>query len=128
MPMNVAIAKDIDDYISRFPFGVQAKLNEVRATIKKAAPEAIETISYAMPAFKLNGILVYFAAYKNHIGFYPASSGIVNFEKELQGYKTSKGTVQFPLGQPLPLDLIKSIVEFRVQENNNKAALKKKTK
>lgn len=128
MPMNMPVVKDTDEYISQFPAEVQAKLQELRSIIKKTAPEAEETISYAMPAFKLKGILVYFAGHKNHIGFYPTSSGIANFEKELSGYVTSKGTVQFSLNKPLPLDLIRMIVEFRVAENHQKAELKKKRK
>lgn len=128
MPMNMPPVKDTDEYIHQFPAIVQAKLQEMRAIIKQTAPEAEETISYAMPAYKLKGILVYFAGHKNHIGFYPASSGIANFEKELSGYATSKGTVQFPLNKPLPLELIKMIVEFRVAENLQKAELKKKRK
>ena len=128
MPMNMPLVKDTDEYILQFPTEVQAKLQELRAVIKQTAPDAEETISYAMPAYKFKGILVYFAGHKNHIGFYPASSGIANFEKELSGYTTSKGTVQFPLNKPLPMDLIKMIVEFRVAENLQKAELKKKRK
>lgn len=127
MPMNMPVVKDIDEYILQYPDEVQEKLQQLRAVIKQVAPEAEETISYAMPAFKLKGrILVYFAGHKNHIGFYPASSGISNFEKELAGYHTSKGTVQLPLNKPLPLELISRIVEFRVMENLQKAEVKKK--
>lgn len=126
MPMNMPPVKDTDEYIGQFPAEVQVKLQELRSAIKQAAPEAEETISYAMPAYKLKGILVYFAAHKNHIGFYPASNGIATFEKELSGYTTSKGTVQFPLDKPLPLELIKMIVKFRVAENLQKAELRKK--
>jgi len=89
----------------------------MRQTIHQAAPEAVETISYQMPAFKLNGVLVYFAAMKNHIGFYPTSSGVAAFKKELSPYKTSKGAVQFPLKSPIPYDLVTKIVKFRVQED-----------
>ncbi|MGE5393851.1 MAG: iron chaperone [Candidatus Saccharibacteria bacterium] len=128
MPMNMPVVKDTDEYILQFPAEVQVKLQELRAVIKQAAPEAEETISYAMPAYKQKGIVVYFAGHKNHIGFYPAASGVVNFEKELSGYTTSKGTVQFQLNKPLPLELIKKIVEFRVAENLQKAELKKKRK
>jgi len=92
-------------------------LETIRRTIKEAAPQAQETISYQMPAFKLNGVLVYFAAHKNHLGFYPAPSGIAAFKNELSAYSPSKGAVQFPLDKPMPLDLIKRIVEFRVKEN-----------
>jgi uncharacterized protein YdhG (YjbR/CyaY superfamily) len=126
--MNMPVVKDTDEYISQFPAEVQVKLQELRSVIKQAAPEAEETISYAMPAYKLKGILVYFAGHKNHIGFYPAASGVATFEKELSGYTTSKGTVQFPLDKPLPVDLIKMMVEFRVKENLQKAELKKKRK
>ena len=94
--------------------------------LKKAAPGAEELISYNMPAFKLHGVLVYYAGYKNHIGFYPTGSAITAFEKELSGYKTSKGTVQFPLETSLPLPLITRIVKFRVKENLEKAEMKKK--
>lgn len=128
MPMNMTVVNNTDEYILQFPAEVQAKLQELRSIIKQAAPEAEEMISYAMPAYKLKGILVYFAGHKNHIGFYPASSGISNFEKELSGYTTSKGTVQFPLDKPLPVDLIKRMVTFRVEENLQKAELKKKRK
>ena len=126
--MTTPKAKDIDEYIAGFPPEVQVILEELRATIKKAAPEAQETISYQMPAFKLHGILVYFAAYKNHIGFYPTGSGIEHFKKEVSAYKGSKGTVQFPLNQPIPLDLISKIVKFGVKENLEKVEFKKARK
>lgn len=118
--------KDIDQYISGFPEEIQKPLEELRATIKKGAPEAEEVISYGMPAFKLNGMLVYFAGYKNHIGFYPTASGIEPFKKELSIYKWAKGSIQFPLGNPLPSGLITKIVKFRVTENLQKAKKKKK--
>jgi len=117
----------IDDYIATFPHEVQAILEKLRQTIRKAAPDATEKISYQMPTFYLNGNLVHFAAYKNHIGFYPAPSGIVAFEAELSEYKTSKGAIQFPIDKPLPLALVKKIVTFRVDENLAKAPPKKKT-
>ncbi len=118
--------KNIDSYMADFPKDMQAVLEQVRATIKKAAPDAVETISYGMPTFKLNKKpLVYFAGYKNHIGFYPTPTGHANFEKELSGYKQGKGSVQFPLDRPMPLDLITKIVRFRVQENLAKAGSKK---
>src|SRR5512141_2383550 len=99
--------QDIDEYIRTFPPDIQVILQKIRQTIKTAAPEAVETISYQMPAFKLNGkSLVYFAAFKNHIGFYPLPSGIKSFEKELTGYPRSKGTVQFPLDKPIPYALV----------------------
>jgi uncharacterized protein YdhG (YjbR/CyaY superfamily) len=119
--MRAAIAKDIDEYIAGFPKGIQKNLNQIRATIKKAAPGAEETIKYAMPTFTLHGNLVYFAAFKNHIGFYPVPTGIDAFEKELSIYKTGKGSVQFPLDQPMPLGLIAKIVKFRIKENLEKA-------
>jgi len=119
----------IDGYIALFPDEIQKKLQEIRATIQIAAPAAKEKISYQMPAFAQKGILVYFAAWKDHIGFYPTSSGTQAFRKELSGYETTKGTVKFPLDKPLPLDLISKIVKFRLVENLSKAEEKsKKTK
>lgn len=115
--------RNIDEYIGTFPQEVQEKLQNVRQTIHEAAPEAEEAISYQMPTFKLNGNLVHFAGYEHHIGFYPVPTGMEAFKKELSQYKTGKGSVQFPLDQPLPLDLIRRIVEFRVKEN---LAIKKK--
>jgi len=109
--------KDIDEYISMFPENIQELLKEMRATIKEAAPEAEEVISYQMPAYKFHGMLIYFAAFKNHIGLYPRASGIETFKEELSVYKGAKGSVQFPLNKPLPLDLISRIVKFRVAEN-----------
>lgn len=117
---------DINEYIASFPENVQKLLDQVRSIIKKAAPEATETISYAMPTFKLNGILVHFAAFQNHIGFYALPSGNEAFQKELSAYKTGKGSIQFPLNEPLPEALITKIVKFRVQENLKKALMKKK--
>ncbi|HEY0739350.1 MAG TPA: DUF1801 domain-containing protein [Herpetosiphonaceae bacterium] len=114
----------IDEYIAGFPQDVQAMLEQVRATIKAAAPEAEETIKYQMPTFMLKGNLVYFAAFKKHIGFYPVPSGIEAFKDELAVYKQGKGSIQFPLDQPLPLDLISRIVKWRVQENLERAAAK----
>ena len=111
----------IDEYIAAFPVDVQRKLQEMRAAIKAAAPKASEKISYQMPTFVLNGNLVHFAAYKNHLGFYPVPTGIEKFKKELSAYKTSKGAVQFPLDKPLPLALIRKVVKFRVAENLKKA-------
>lgn len=109
--------KTIDDYIHSFPKDVQERLKTMRKTIRAAAPEAEETISYGIPTFDLNGHLVHFAAFKNHIGFYPAPSAMVAFKRELSPYKSSKGAVRFPIDRPLPLALIKSIVKFRVAEN-----------
>jgi uncharacterized protein YdhG (YjbR/CyaY superfamily) len=116
--------KNIDNYIDLFSEEVQGKLKKLRATIKAAAPEAIEKISYQMPTFYLNGNLVHFAAYKNHIGFYPTPSGIEHFKDELFAYKTSKGAIQFPIDQPLPLELVARIVKFRVVENQQKVNVK----
>jgi uncharacterized protein YdhG (YjbR/CyaY superfamily) len=107
----------IDEYIRTFPKSIQDILQELRRTIRKAAPEAEEAISYQIPTFKLNGNLVHFAAFKNHIGFFPTSSGIRAFKKELSGYELSKGTVRFPMDKPLPLSLVSRIVKFRVKEN-----------
>jgi uncharacterized protein YdhG (YjbR/CyaY superfamily) len=112
--------KTIDEYIGTFPVEVQHILRKVRQTIRKAAPDAVEAISYQIPTFKLNGNLVHFAAYKNHIGFYPTSSGIEKFKEELSAYKWSKGTVQFPLDKPIPYELVERIVAFRVKENLKK--------
>jgi len=113
--------RTIDEYIKIFPQDVQSILERMRQTIRKAAPEAVEAISYQMPAFKLNGkSLVYFAGYKNHVGFYPVPSGIKAFKKELSQYKTGKGSVQFPIDKPVPHDLVKKIVIFRVKENMKK--------
>ncbi len=110
-----ALVEDIDRYIGSRPDHVREKLGELRQIIRSAAPKAEEVISYRMPAFKLNGILVYFAACKNHIGFYPTGSGITAFEKELTVYNYSKGAIQFPLDKPLPIGLIKRIVKFRLR-------------
>ena len=118
--------KSVDEYIAAFPKETQELLEEIRSVIKKAAPEAEETINYAMPTLKLNGNLVHFAAYKNHIGFYPAPHGIDAFKDELSVYKGAKGSVQFPLNKPMPLDLISRIVKFRVKQNLEKGAKKKK--
>lgn len=118
-------ASNIDEYISVFPIPIREKLEQLRATIIKAAPGAEEKMSYAIPTFFLNGNLVHFAAYKNHIGFYPAPSGIRAFSKELKGYVTSKGAIQFPLAEKLPLALISKIVKYRVKENLSKVKSKK---
>lgn len=110
----------IDQYIATFPAEVQEKLQELRKTISEEAPDAEEAMKYAMPTFVLNGNLVHFAGYKHHIGFYPAPSGLKAFPEEIARYKNSKGAVQFPLDQPLPLDLVRRIVQFRVKENLTK--------
>jgi uncharacterized protein YdhG (YjbR/CyaY superfamily) len=123
--MNQSITT-IDEYIAGFPKDIQKKLEDIRATIRKAAPNAEEAIKYAMPTFVLNGNLVHFAAFKNHIGFYPTPSGIESFKKELSVYKGAKGSVQFPLDQPLPLALITRIVKYRITKNAELAKAKKK--
>jgi uncharacterized protein YdhG (YjbR/CyaY superfamily) len=129
--MNKEIQNDIDKYIADFPYDMQVILEQVRSAIRKAAPLAEEVISYQMPAYKQQGMLVYFAGCKNHIGFYPTASGIAAFKKELSAYKGSKGAVQFPLNKPIPLGLITKIVKFRVKENleiaKYKSELKSKT-
>ena len=117
MKANTKAPANIDEYIKGWPKDIQAKLQAMRETIQKAAPEAEEAISYAMPTFKLNGNLVHFAAYQNHVGFYPVPSGMKEFEKELSVYKSGKGSAQFPHDQPLPLALVTKIVRFRVKEN-----------
>jgi uncharacterized protein YdhG (YjbR/CyaY superfamily) len=114
----------IDEYIATFPEDIQKKLQNIRATIKAAAPEAQEKISYQMPTYFLHGNLVHFAAFTNHIGFFPVPSGIEAFKDELSVYETSKGGVRLPLNQPLPLELITRIVKFRVAENLKHAELK----
>jgi uncharacterized protein YdhG (YjbR/CyaY superfamily) len=121
-------AKDIDDYISQFPADVQAILEKVRETIRQAAPEAKETISYMMPAFKQHGILVYFAAWAKHIGMYPPISGNKTLEKAIARYAGPKGNLQFPLDAPMPFDLIERIVKLRVKRDSAKAAEKRKTR
>lgn len=113
-------AANFSEYKSAYPAEVQKMLEQMRTCIKKAAPKAEEVISYGMPAFKLNGMLVWYAAQSKHIGLYPRGSGIEEFKKELAGYKTSKGTIRFPLDKPLPLGLITKIVKFRVEENKLK--------
>lgn len=113
----MAKVNNIDEYIADFPIETQKAMELVRATIKKVVPEAEETISYAIPTFKLNGVyLVYFAGFAKHIGFYPAPIGMETFKEEFKNYKTGKGSVQFPLNQPMPLDLITRIVLFRKKE------------
>jgi uncharacterized protein YdhG (YjbR/CyaY superfamily) len=125
--MNTA-PKTIDEYIAGFPSDVQKILQKIRMTIREAAPAAEEKISYQMPTFFLKGNLVHFAAFKEHIGFYPVPSGIEKFKKELSVYKQGKGSVQFPLDQPIPYDLISKIVKFRVKESLAKAAPKERKK
>jgi uncharacterized protein YdhG (YjbR/CyaY superfamily) len=116
--------KSIDQYISNFPISTQKILEELRAIIRESAPAASEIISYQIPTFFQNGNLVHFAAYENHIGFYPGASVIQAFGNELRNYKTAKGSIQFPIDQPIPLELIKKIVKFRVEENSAKSKKK----
>lgn len=123
---NREIPENVEAYIKGFPPHMQKQLQELRKTIRKAAPEAVEKISYQMPAFSLKGILVYFAAFKNHIGFYPGASAIKVFINELSSYHTSKGTIHFSPGEPLPVELITRIVSFRVSENLYKAEMRNK--
>ena len=117
---------DVDEYISGYPKDTQKIIEQVRMTIRKAAPGADEVISYGMPAYKLNGMLVWFAAHTKHIGFYPKTTAIATFKKELSGYKGAKGSVQFPFDEPMPLGLISKIVKHRVKENLMKEKMKKK--
>lgn len=118
----------INEYIADFPNDVQKILEKIRMTIRKAAPGAEEAMKYQIPTFTLQGNLVHFGAYKNHIGFYPAPRGIEKFKKELSGYEGGKGTIQFPLDRPIPLGLISKIVKFRVKDNLARAAAKRKKK
>ncbi|MCX6055317.1 MAG: DUF1801 domain-containing protein [Chloroflexi bacterium] len=113
--------KSIDEYIALFPDNIQSILSQLRGVIRKAAPDSEEKISYQMPTFFLKGNLVHFAAYKNHIGFYPTSSGVESFMEEITPYKHSKGAIRFPIDQPIPLDLVEKIVRFRVIENLQRA-------
>lgn len=126
MKATPAIPQNVDQYISMFEPTVQKKLQQMRQTIQKAAPAAEELISYGMPAYKYHGVLVYFAGYKNHIGFYATPTGHAAFKKELSVYKEGKGSVQFPLDEPLPLSLVSKIVKFRVKENLEKEKTTKK--
>lgn len=128
--MPIPKPKNIDEYIARFPVDIQAMLEQIRTTIKKIVPEAEETISYGIPTFNLNGTyLIYFAAYKNHIGFYPVPGEIEKVDKGFASYKTSgKGTIQFPLNKPMPLNLITKLVKYKVKENVERAKTKKQKK
>ncbi len=113
-------AASVDEYISRFPAEVQSIMNQIRAVIMEAAPQAQERISYGMPGFYQNGMLVWFGGHTNHIGFYPTGEGVEVFKRELAAYKTSKGAVQLPLDQPMPYELIRKIVKYRVEMNTKK--------
>ena len=128
MDSDRAAPKTIDEYIAAFPPDVQALLEQIRQTIRSAAPAAEETISYQMPTFTLKGNLVHFAAFKKHIGFYPVPTGIEEFKSELSAYEGGKGSVKFPLDRPIPFDLISRIVTFRVKENLERAEEKAKQK
>lgn len=118
--------QSIDQYISEAPTEVQVILQQIRLTIQKNAPEAVEAISYQMPTFKLDGNLIHFAAFKNHIGLYPTPSGTSHFKKELSAFESGKGSVRLPLDRPIPYELIGEIVRFRVAEMANKKSLKKR--
>jgi len=128
MRANQTAPQNIDEYIADFPNDVQEILEKIRRTIRKAAPDAEETIKYQIPTFALKGNLVYFAAYKKHIGFYPAPIGNAEFKEELSVYEAGKGTAKFSLDKPIPFDLISKIVKFRVKENLARAAAKGKKK
>jgi uncharacterized protein YdhG (YjbR/CyaY superfamily) len=125
MKTGRAAPKTIAQYIAAFPPDVRRTLRRIRATIRKAAPAAEEVISYQMPTYKLHGNLVHFAAYPNHIGFYPAPRAIESFKKELAAYEGSKGTIKFPIDKPVPLGLITRIVKFRVKDNRERAAARR---
>lgn len=124
--MNETTPKTIDEYIAGFPPDIRAILEKIRATIRDAAPDAEEAISYQMPTFRLKGNLVHFAAFKNHIGFYPTPSGTEQFRDRLAAYEGGKGSIRFPLDRPMPYDLIREIVKFRVRENLEKARSRRK--
>jgi uncharacterized protein YdhG (YjbR/CyaY superfamily) len=128
MKTKSAAPQNIDEYIAGFPDDIQEILQKIRVTIHKAAPAAEETINYQMPTFTLKGNLVHFAAFKQHIGFYPTPTGIEKFQKELAVYQGAKGSVRFPLDKPIPYGLISKIVKFRVKENLESAAAKAKKK
>jgi len=117
--------KNMDEYIGRYPKDVQGILKKIRATIRKAAPAATEAISYQIPTFKLGGNLVHFAAFADHISFFPTASGVTKFQKELEKYCTSKGTIQFSLDRPIPCELITKFTKFRVKENLERVKKKK---
>jgi len=115
--MKASPAATVDGYLATMPAGTRAKLESIRRTIRETAPEATEKIAYGIPTFVYHGNLVHFAGYANHIGFYPGASAVRRFSDELQAYETSKGTIRFPVAEDVPLDLVRSIVEFRVREN-----------
>jgi len=119
------VPETVDQYIAAFPADVKKRMQQLRKTIKAAAPKADEVISYQMPGYKYFGMLVYFAAYKNHIGFYPGAGGVLEFYKELSSFKSAKGSVQFPHDRPIPFEIISKIVKFRVKQNEEKGSLKR---
>ncbi|HLG35727.1 MAG TPA: DUF1801 domain-containing protein [Bacteroidia bacterium] len=126
--MNQTKFKTVDEYLDTFPKDARELLLQMRIAIRQAAPQAEEVISYNMPAYKFHGVLVYFAGYKKHIGFYPSTSPIRIFKNELAKYKTSKGTIQFPIEDGIPVTLVKKIVKFRIQENLERQKQKAKKK
>ena len=119
------VPETVDQYIAAFPAEVKKRMQQLRKTIKAAAPNADEVISYQIPGYKYFGMLVYFAAYKNHIGFYPGAGGVLEFYEKLSSFKSAKGSVQFPNDRPIPYDVISKIVKFRVKQNEEKISLKK---
>ena len=125
MEKAILVPETVDQYIAAFPADVKKRMQQLRKTIKAAAPKADEVISYQMPGYKYLGMLVYFAAYKNHIGFYPGAGGVLEFYKKLSSFKSAKGSVQFPHDRPIPYDIIGKIVRFRVKQNEDKFSLKK---
>jgi len=125
MEKTKVVPETVDQYIAAFPADVKKRMQQLRKTIKAGAPKADELISYQMPGYKYFGMLVYFAGYKNHIGFYPGAGGVLEFYKELSSFKSAKGSVQFPHDRPIPYDIIGKIVRFRVKQNEDKFSLKK---
>ena len=125
MEKTKVVPETVDQYIAAFPADVKKRMQQLRKTIKDAAPKADELISYQMPGYKYFGMLVYFAAYKNHIWFYPGAGGVLEFYKKLSSFKSAKGSVQFPHDRPIPYDMISKIVKFRVKQNEEKGSLKK---
>jgi len=125
METKKVATQTIDEHIAQFPVSTREILQKVRETIREVAPDAIEVIAYGIPTFKLNGNLVHFAGYARHVGFYPGSEAIEVFRGEIKGYKTSKGTIQFPLDKPIPYELIKKITQYRVQKNQKPLSKKK---
>ena len=128
MKSGMVSAQNMDSYIAKFPAKVQASLKKLRKLIQQLVPDATEDIKYGMPTFVLQGNMVHFAAYQHHIGFYPAPAVIVQFEKQLKGYKTSKGAIQFPIDEPLPFELITSMVKYRLKLHQESLAIKEMTK